>query len=100
MDFKLTQKNISLNDAEASKADEKLGRIEKHLRSPFVVDVMLRRDTHHQTGEVFLCRINVEEGKKVFHGERNGESPLDALDETIAVIIQQLEKEHDQKPRG
>ncbi|MAF81241.1 hypothetical protein CL628_04485 [bacterium] len=99
MQFKLTKKNIELSNHEEGVVDEKLSRIAKHLRTPFVVDVMLRRDTHHQSGDVYLCRINVEEGKRVFHGERTGESTLDALDETIAVVIQQLEKEHDRHRR-
>ncbi len=99
MQFKLTKKNLEVSDDDESVIDEKLSRIAKHLRTPFVVDVMLRRDTHHQSGDVYLCRINVEEGKRVFHSERTGESTLDALDETIAVIIGQLEKEHDRHRR-
>lgn len=99
MEFTLTKKNVELSAEDEKAIAQKLNRIAKHLRVPFVVDVLLRRDTHHQSGDVFSCRINIEEGKKVFHGEREGESTLDALDKTIAVVVQQLEKDHDRNRR-
>lgn len=74
--------------------DEKMDRLEKHLHPPFVVEVVLQRNTHHLHGEILTCRMNVTQSKRVLHAEREGALAIDAIDETLAAIKQQLEKQH------
>lgn len=95
MKYNLTKKHIEVTTIDEAALEEKLDRLEKHLRTPYVVDVVLSRDTHHHSGNIITCRINVEEGKKLFHAERESDTILDAVDEVIGAISQQLEKHHD-----
>lgn len=99
MKYNLTKKHIELTASDEAALEEKLDRLEKHLRSPYVVDVVLSRDTHHHSGNIITCHINIEEGQKVFHAERESDTILDAVDEVIGAISQQLEKQHDQTAR-
>ena len=95
MKYNITKKGVELTNMDEASLTEKIDRLEKHLHEPYVVDIWLSRDTHHQSGDVITCRINVEEGKKVFHAERTAATILDAIDEVIAAVTQQLEKHHD-----
>lgn len=79
--------------------EEKLNRLEKHLRPPFVVDVSLERHQHHGEGVTIQCIIRVEQGKKMFHADRSDESLQTALDMTMDAMQRELAKEHDRQKR-
>lgn len=79
--------------------DEKLNRLEKHIQIPFVVDVSLERHMLRSEGETITCIIRVEQGKQLFHAERNDSSLQTALDETIDAMQKELKKAHDKNKR-
>lgn len=99
MKYSLTTKNIELVEADIKLLDKKMERLEKHLRPPFQVDVVLRQDRHHRTGETVTCKINIEQGRSVYHAQRVGASVQEALDEVIAALKQELLKNRE-KRRG
>lgn len=100
MQFNLSSKHIELTDTDKELMQEKLDRIEKHLVPPFTVDVMCSHSTHHNKGDdVVGCRINITQGKKVIHAEREADTVQDALDACIKALKRELiklrEKEND-----
>lgn len=97
MQFNLSSKHIDLTDTDKELMQEKLNRIEKHLVPPFTVDVMCTHSTHHNKGDVVGCRINITQGKKVIHAERDAESVQDALDQCIEAIKSELLKLRDKE---
>lgn len=92
MKYSLTTKNLELTPSDLNLLDKKLERLEKYVRPPFQVDVVLRRDRHHLSGETVMCKINIEQGRTVSHGERQGETVQEALDEVIAALKKELIK--------
>lgn len=99
MKYSLTAQHIELTEADVALLDKKLERMEKYLRPPFHTDVVLRHDTHHRTGDAVVCTINIEQGKTVWHAQRQGESIQEALDEVIAVLKRELIKNRDRRRR-
>lgn len=97
MKYSLTTKYIELVEADIRLLDKKLERLEKHLLVPFQADVVLRRDRHHRSGETVTCKINIEQGKSVYHAQRVGESVQEALDEVIAALKKELVKNREKR---
>jgi ribosomal subunit interface protein len=95
MKYSLQTENIVLTDLEANSLQEKLDRLEKLMRPPFVIDVILRHDRHHRKGDVVTCRVNIEQGKYVFHAERKGGTVADCVDEVVQALQKELQKRHD-----
>lgn len=97
MKYNLHCENLELSDFEQTELDKKIERIEKHLQPPFIVDVTLHHDGHHLKGAVVTCRINVEQGKKLFHVERTGSTAADVLDAVLDALKNELERDHDKR---
>ena len=97
MTYNLHCENLDLSDFERTELDKKIDRIEKHLHPPFMVDVVLHHDAHHLKGAVVTCRINIKQGKKLFHVERTGSTAADAVDEVLNALKNELEREHDKR---
>lgn len=92
MQYILSSDNVALTDADRALLDKKLNRLQKHLSPPYVTDIRLEHDTHHQTGKVIRCRITIEQGKSVMHAKRTAATVQDALDQTIEALEQVLKK--------
>jgi ribosomal subunit interface protein len=97
--YSLNVEHIELTELDRRLLDEKLDRLEKYMQPPFTTDVRLVHDTHHEKGQVVTCTINIEQGSKVFHAERTGESIQDALDQAIDALSSELKKQHDKNIR-
>lgn len=97
MKYNLSTEHLELSQMEKNQIDEKLERLERHLFPPFTTSVRFTHDTHHKSGQVITCTVNIKSGKKVFHAERTSQTVLDALDEVIGAIKNELEKEHSRK---
>ncbi len=94
MKYSLRTEHLTLTDFDQQQLDKKLNRLGKHLLPPFVIDISLLHDTHHQKGAVVTCIITIEQGKKVFHAQREAESIQDAMDRCLEAISRELRKEH------
>ncbi len=99
MNYSLRTKHITLSDFDRKQLDRKLSSLAKHLKPPFTTDIFIEHDRHHHTGQVIAFTINIKQGKKVFHAERQSESLQDALDLVLAALKRELKKEHDKKKR-
>ncbi|MBI4022298.1 MAG: ribosome-associated translation inhibitor RaiA [Candidatus Andersenbacteria bacterium] len=99
MHYSLTTQHIELSAADTRQIDEKLARIQKYLNPPFQIDIVLKHDTHHQQGMVISCRVNVQQGGKVIHAEREAASALTALDECVEALQQELKKAGEKQRR-
>ena len=97
MIYNLHCHHLTLSDLERDSLDKKIDRLARHLHPPYTIDITLQHDTHHLKGDVITCRINVEQGKKVFHAERVGGTTADTIDEVIGAIKSELEKDHDRR---
>lgn len=93
--YQIDTQNVELSETDREMMDKKIDRLEKFLKMPYVMDVRITRSTHHLSGEVFNCIINLEHKKDVFHTERTGGSVQVALDESIESLTQELKKNND-----
>lgn len=94
MKYSLRTEHLTLTDFDQQQLEKKLNRLGKHLLPPFVIDISLLHDTHHQRGPVVTCIINIEQGRKVFHADRSAESIQDAIDRSLQAVAKELRKEH------
>ena len=99
MHYSLTTQHIDLSAEDTRQIEEKLARIQKYLIPPFHIDIVISHDTHHRQGMVILCRVNVHQGGKVIHAEREAASALTALDECLEALKQELKKARDKQRR-
>lgn len=97
MEYQLQTTNLELSADETKLLDEKLDRISSHLSDPYTVHVRLMRDNHHNKGDVFTCIVNVRMGKNSFHAERTAETVLNAIDNSLESLKQELTKYHDRQ---
>ena len=91
------QSDLDFSTADQRLLDKKMNRIGKLLEPPYTIDLRFKRDTHHATGNVVTCTINIKQGKKVHHAERSGENPQNALDQVLQAMRQELKKHHDKR---
>lgn len=97
MQYSLRTQHIEVTDLDRDQLDHKLDRIKKHLMPPFTIDISIERETLHSSGETVNVRINIEQGKRVFHADRSDATLQNALDAAIEAISAELKKEHDKK---
>ncbi len=93
--YNLHCQHIELSDLERDELDKKINRLTRHVTLPYTLDVTLQHDTHHLKGDVITCRMNINQGKKVFHAERVGSTIADTVDEVLDALKSELEKAHD-----
>jgi len=99
MKYSLSTDHIQLNDADIKALEEKMERLEKWLKPPFTVDVSIKHDKHHRSGDVIGCRINVQQAGKVYYAERKNSTVKNAVDRSVAAIKKELNKDRDKKKR-
>jgi len=97
MQYSLRTQHLELTDLDRDQIDNKLNRIKKHLMPPFTMDISMIREQLKSNGETVNVRINIEQGKRVFHAERSDSTVQNALDAAIEAISAELKKEHDKK---
>lgn len=95
--YNLTCQHIELSDLERGELDKKIDRLARHVTPPYTLDVTLKHDTHHLKGDVISCHMNIEQGKKVFHAERVGNTIADTVDEVLDALKSELEKDHSRR---
>jgi ribosomal subunit interface protein len=95
MNYSLQTQHIELSDADRDLIEKKMQRFEKRLQPPFVIDIVFSLDTHHATGDITSCRINIHHGKNTFHAERTGATAQDTLDSCLDALEQELAKNRD-----
>lgn len=99
MEYSLTTRHLTLSETENHQVTEKLARLHKYLVPPFQMDVVISRDRHHQRGNVISCRVNLREGKRVLHAEREADTTLTAVDECVEALRQELIKAKNKQRR-
>jgi len=100
MKFNLSTEHITLGESDLQLIQEKLERLEKMLRPPFIVDVRLSHDMHHRQGQVVTCRINIKQGGEVFHAERAADTVQGVIDLTLGATKKELLKYQDKRKQG
>lgn len=99
MKYNLHTHHLDLTDLDYEQLEKKLDRLTKFLKTPYTTDVTFKRSTHHNKGQVINCKINISQGKKVVHADRQEGSVQDALDETIDALRHSLAKMHDKEKK-
>ncbi len=64
MNINLVHRGLELTPAIKAYVEEKMATLQKFMEDIEQMDVEVGMSTHHHTGNVFLCRVNV-----VVHGE-------------------------------
>jgi ribosomal subunit interface protein len=97
MKYQLRTDNVELSDLDRVFLDKKMTRLQKHLKPPYAIEVTIRRDSHHRSGEVITCVMNIRMGgvKRVLHSERTANTIQDCIDEIIHAADRELQKIHD-----
>lgn len=95
MNYRLSTENVEITTEDRVLMDKKFERLEKILLPPYVVDVRITHDTHHRTGAVVNCIINIEQGKRVFHTERVADTVQTAVDDALSALHQELQRYHE-----
>ncbi len=96
MSLNITGKNIDLTPAIKEYVQEKTQPFFRHYDRITQIDVELDRTTHHQKGEVFHVRINVQVPKHMFHADETQSDMYAAIDMCTAEADRQL---RDQKEK-
>jgi len=94
MEYSLSTDHITITPHDQELLDKKLAKLEKLVHQPYTMSIRFRHDTHHRTGEVVTCLINIGQGRRVFHAERSEDSIQTALDEVIDALKSELHKAH------
>ena len=94
MEYTLHTHHLELTAADATLLDKKLERLQKHLHPPFTVNIGIKRDAHHRSGDIITCTITVNHRKKTIHAERTSNTVQDCIDEVIQALTNELEKDH------
>lgn len=89
--------HVNLSDLEQDALDKKVNRLVRHLHPPYTINITLQHDTHHLKGDVVTCRMNVKQGRTIFHAERTGSTIADALDGSLDAIKSELERDRDRR---
>lgn len=95
MKYSLYTDKIELTDTDRQMLEEKLNRLEKHVNPPYTLDITVSHSTHHRTGDVITCKMNLENGKNVWHVEETGETIQNCIDQAIEALQQQVKKFHE-----
>ncbi len=94
MQYSLSTLHIELTKEDYQMLEEKLSRINKFLKQPYKIDILIRHDKHHLKGAVITCRINIEHRQHLFHAEQIASTVQNALDETLEAIKNELSRYH------
>ena len=97
MKYSLALKNIEIEAKEMDVIDEKLDRLKKILKPPFVCDMVIERDKHHRSGDVVKCRLSLEQEGKVWHSERVANTVTSSVDKVVEVLRKDLRRNADKK---
>ncbi len=97
MQYQLRTEHIELTSSDQEQLDKKLDRLHKHLKPPYITDITFIRDTHHRTGNIITCIINVQQGKDMYHAERSNGDIQTALDQALKAIGQEMKNNHDKE---
>lgn len=100
MKFNLSTEHIKLGATDLQLIEEKMERLEKMLRAPFIVDVRLSHDKHHRQGQVVTCRFNIKQSGEVFHADRSSDTVQNAVDLTLAATKKELLKFQDKRKQS
>lgn len=91
MQYTIAAKGIELSDFNHQLIGEKVGRLEKHLRHPWPVEI-----TFHREGKgLIICALTYGEGKQALHAERSNHSLEQSLDEALEALKRELIKQHE-----
>ena len=93
MEYSLRTENVVLSVPDRKLLNEKLGKLDKFVRTPYVADVALIHTSH--ANSPVTCIINIEQGKHVFHAQREGNT----IQTSTLGVVEALEKEI-KKQRG
>lgn len=93
--YNLQTQNLELTATDQQMLDDKLNRFQKFLKEPYQVDIRFVRDTHHNSGLIMNCLINIRQGKNVFHAERVAATVQDSLDQCLDGLKQEVAKNRD-----
>src|SRR5687767_10054519 len=94
MKYSLSTDHITVTPSDQELLDKKLVKLEKLVNEPYTMTIRFKHDTHHLKGQVVTCLVNIQQGKRVFHAERNEDSIQTAFDGVVAALKSELQKAH------
>lgn len=94
MKYSLSTDHITVTPDDQDLLDMKLVKLEKLVHEPYTMTIRFKHDTHHLKGQVVTCLINITQGKRVFHAERNEDSIQTAFDGVVTALKSELHKTH------
>lgn len=83
--------HIELSAWDQEQVEKKLGRLDKRVQDPHMLDITFAHSTHHLNGPVVECKLTLEQGKKVFYAAREAESVQSSLDRSLEALLAELE---------
>ncbi|MEX1111951.1 MAG: ribosome-associated translation inhibitor RaiA [Candidatus Andersenbacteria bacterium] len=97
MKYNIRLEHMEISEFDQDQLEKKLARLEKHLTPPFVTDVTISHNARRLHGNVVECRINIQQGKKVFHADRNGDDVQTVIDDCIGALKNELQKYYEKQ---
>ena len=99
MKYSLRTEHVSLNTADEEQINKQLRTLSIHRKLPDITDISFHKSTPHGKGNIISCIINIQQGKRLLHTERDGETLQNALAQSIEVLRRKLQKNHDEQQR-
>lgn len=93
MKYTLHTHNIVLSDVNRRQIEEKIGRLAKHLRHPWPVEMTFRREGKG----LIMCSLTYGEGKQTIHAERSSHSLEESLDGALEALKREIIKHHEKE---
>lgn len=91
MKINLEHENIELTDAIKEYAEEKFGKLPQYMDDLIIADVRLGKDSqHHEKGNVFHCRVNLEYPGGSFRADKTGDDLYKAINECKEALKMQI----------
>lgn len=104
MTINLIHKGVEITPAIRAYVEEKMGTLKKFTDGIDHMDVEVGMTTHHhQKGEVFLCKVNIQVGGELVHVEREEDDLYKAIDEVrdhLRETLAQAKKRQEDREQG
>lgn len=100
MNININHENIDLTDAIKAYVEEKIGGLDTYMDNLLLADVLVGKTSqHHEKGNVFHCRVNLEYPGGMFRVEKIEDDLYKAIDECKDVLKREI-KEFKEKNRN
>ncbi len=95
MKYSIRTQHIELSEFDQRLLTKKVERLKKHVSPPYVMDISIIGENHRNNNEAVTCRINIQEGGKVYHTERTAENAENAMDQAVQALHNEIMRAHE-----